>query len=237
MRAPPSRYCWRHAVWMLWLLFPLSLLAADTNLDQDVTPPIRLVSRLMLAQSSPRPASNVVDHLVLHFCSDVLAHPEKPFNIDRQIEIFQKAPASANYLIARDGTIYLLVPESRAAWHAGKGHLDWEPAITSMNQRSIGIEMFAIGSPADMKFFGMTQEQYDAFKAQHPEWVGFSDAQYATLNRLIRDIRSRHPAIQLDRFHIIGHEEWAGRARRTDPGELFDWTRIGLTRERPAAEH
>jgi len=85
-----------------------------------------------------------------------------------------------------------------------------------------------------MKLFGMSQAQYDTFKSKHPEWVGFSDAQYAALNRLIDEIRARHPAILHDRFHIIGHEEWAARARRTDPGELFDWTRIGLTRERPA---
>ena len=105
------------------------------------------------------------------------------------------APASANYLIARDGTVYRLVPEDRVAWHAGKGHLPWEPALESMNQQSIGIENFAIGSPADMKLFGMTQAQYDSFKTKHPDWVGFSDAQYAALNQLIDQIRSRHPAI------------------------------------------
>jgi hypothetical protein len=37
-----------------------------------------------------------------------------------------------------------------------------------------------------------------------------------------------------DRFHIIGHEEWAGRGRRTDPGELFDYTKIGLAKDRPS---
>jgi N-acetyl-anhydromuramyl-L-alanine amidase AmpD len=171
---------------------------------------------------------------MLHFCSDVIAHPDNPYDINRQVEIFQKAPASANYLIARDGTVYRLVPEDRVAWHAGKGHLDWDPKMTSMNSKSIGIEMFAIGSPNDMKLFGMTQEKYDAFKSKHPEWVGFSDAQYAALNQLIKDIRARHPAIKFDRYHIIGHEEWAGHARRTDPGELFDWKRIGLPKERPA---
>jgi N-acetyl-anhydromuramyl-L-alanine amidase AmpD len=86
-----------------------------------------------------------------------------------------------------------------------------------------------------MKLFGMNAGQYGAFKTRHPDWIGFSDAQYTALNRLIDEIRARNPAIAHDRFHIIGHEEWAGRARRTDPGELFDWKRIGLTRERPAA--
>jgi N-acetyl-anhydromuramyl-L-alanine amidase AmpD len=212
----------------VWLL-------ACGALGQSSPSPLKLVSRPMLQQSSARQASNVVDHIVLHFCSDVLAHPDKPYDVDRQVDIFRKAQASANYLIARDGTVYLLVPENRVAWHAGRGQLAWEPALKSMNQRSIGIEMFAIGSLADMKLFGFTQQQYDAFKAKHAEWVGFSDAQYATLKQLLQEIRTRHPAIQPDRFHIIGHEEWTGRKGRTDPGELFDWARIGLTRERPAA--
>lgn len=219
---------------LLWMLGTSVLLAALGALAQSAPAPLQFVERLMLAQSSPRAASNVVDHLVLHFCSDVIAHPDQPYDIDRQIEIFRKGSASANYLIARDGTIYRLVPEDRVAWHAGRGHLAWEPALKSMNQRSIGIEMFAIGSPEDMKLFGMTQGQYDAFKSKHPDWVGFSDAQYAALKQLIDAIRARHPAIKFDRFHIIGHEEWCGRAVRTDPGGLFDWTRIGLTRERPA---
>ncbi|MGD0260639.1 MAG: N-acetylmuramoyl-L-alanine amidase [Verrucomicrobiota bacterium] len=217
----------------VWL-FAALLLMAFCTLAQNSRPPIKFVDRLMLQQSSTRPASMAVDHIVLHFCSDVIAHPDHPYDIDRQIEIFRQAPASANYLIARDGTVYRLVPEDRVAWHAGTGHLPWDAALKSMNQQAIGIEMFAIGSPADMKLFGMSQAQYDSFKSLHPDWVGFSEAQYTTLKQLIDDIRVRHPAIVHDRFHIIGHEEWAGRARRTDPGQLFDWTRIGLTRERPA---
>lgn len=188
----------------------------------------------MLAQSSPHNPTNVIDHIVLHFCSAVTIHPDHPYGIDQQEQIFRQAHASANYLIDRDGTVYRLVPETRAAWHAGGGHLAWDPEIKSMNQRAIGIEMFAVGSPEDMKLFGVTPEKYDAFKHAHPDWVGFSDAQYTALNQLIAEIRGRHPAILHDRYHIIGHEEWAGRARRTDPGQLFDWTRIGLTRERPA---
>lgn len=220
----------------LLFAFAALLSLALCAIAENSRPPIKFVDRLMLAQSETRRASNVVDHIVLHFCSDVIAHPDSPYSIDRQIEILRNAPASANYLIARDGSVYRLVPEDRVAWHAGNGHLPWDPALKSMNQKAIGIEMFAVGSPADMKLFGITQAQYDSFKSKHPDWIGFSDAQYATLKQLIAEIRARHPAILEDRFHIIGHEEWAGRARRTDPGELFDWTRIGLTRERPATQ-
>lgn len=194
---------------------------------------LKIVDRLMLPQSSARPANVPIDHIVIHFCSDVTERPDNPFDLNRQIEIFQKAPASANYLIARDGTIYRLVPENRVAWHAGRGHLAWDQNLKSMNQNAIGIENFAVGSANDMKLFGMTAAKYNDFKSKHPNWVGFTAAQYASLKKLIADIEKRHPAILHDRYHIIGHEEWAGRAVRTDPGELFDWTKIGLTRERP----
>ena len=195
---------------------------------------LKIVDHLMLKQSTSRPADAAVDHIVLHFCSDVIQHPDHPYDIDRITEIFSKAPASANYLIARDGTVYRLVPEERTAWHAGGGHLPWAPMIKQMNGRSIGIEMFAVGSENDMKLFGM--KDYDAWVKKHPQWVGFSDQQYASLAKLIAQIESRHPQITHDRFHVIGHEEWAGRGRRTDPGELFDWTKIGLTKDRPTTQ-
>jgi len=222
-----------HAITRYLLLVTIcliSLAAAPTT-----KPSIKIIDR-PLAQSSPRQAGVVIDHLVLHFCSDCIAHPDHPFDIDQQVKIFQTAKASANYLIDREGKVYRFVSEDRVAWHAGSGHLPWDQALKSMNAKSIGIEMFAVGSAADMKLFGISKEKYDEFKAKHPEWVGFSDAQYATLNKLIPAIRGRHPEIKFDRFHIIGHEEWAGRGRRTDPGELFEWEKIGLTRERATTQ-
>ncbi len=219
--------------WQMLLVLSGAFLFLPGARAQVSNAPVKMVEHLMLQQSSPRSPTNIVDHIVIHFCSDVVAHPDDPFNVERQFEIFRTGKVSANYLIARDGTVYLLVPENRVAWHAGNGHLAWDPELKSMNQRSIGIENLALGSFNDMKLFGVTQAQYDQIKTTHPDWIGFSDAQYASLQRLIEQIRARHPAILHDRFHIIGHEDWAGRARRTDPGELFDWTRLGLPKERP----
>lgn len=223
-----------HLVTLLAILC-LSLLAAAPT---DSSAPTKLVitDRLLLAQSTDRPANVVIDHIVLHFSSLVTVHPDHPYDVDQQIDLYKTAKVSANYLIDREGKVYRMVPENRTAWHAGKEMLPWDKAIKAMNQCSVGIEMLAIGSANDMKLFGMTQAKYDAFAKKHPEWIGFTDAQYATLNLLIQGIESRHPAIVHDRFHIIGHEEWAGRGRRTDPGELFDYTRIGLTKDRPSTQ-
>jgi N-acetyl-anhydromuramyl-L-alanine amidase AmpD len=219
----------------------LSLLAVLTittiALAQDPAPkPLKIVDSLMKGNSSTRPTTVKVDHVMLHFCSDVIQNPDHPYDVERMKQIFANAPASANYLIDRDGTVHRLVPEDRSAWHAGKGTLPWDKTLKSLNERGIGIEMFAVGSENDMRLFGIKPEQYAKFKHDHPDWVGYTDAQYASLNELLAGIRQRHPQIKMDRYHIVGHEEWAGRSRRTDPGELFDWTRIGLTRERPTTQ-
>jgi len=209
---------------------PLQLLAVSICIA--TTAPTNTDKLMPMDHSSARPRDAVVDAIVLHFSSDCVEHPDHPYDVERQIQIYTNAKVSANYLIDREGNIYRLVAENRTAWHAGKGSLPWNKARASMNSSSIGIEMLAIGSADDMKLF-MKPAAYEKLKKDHPEFIGFTDAEYASLNLLLEDILARHPQIKKDRFHIIGHEEWAGRARRTDPGELFDWTKIGLTKDRP----
>src|SRR4051794_19659947 len=99
----------------------------------------KVVERLMpLTHSSTRPATQSVDTIVLHFSSDCIRHPDDPFNVDRVINIYEKANVSAHYLIDRDGNILHLIDEKRAAWHAGKGSLPWDRNRTAMNSSSIG---------------------------------------------------------------------------------------------------
>jgi N-acetyl-anhydromuramyl-L-alanine amidase AmpD len=182
--------------------------------------------------SRARPSTSAVDVIMLHFCSDVVSNPENPYDPARIAQLFTKAKVSAHYLIGRNGIVYKFVPEERIASHAGRGSVPWFPdRVNNMNEYSIGIEMLNVGSKADMSIF-MSPDQYDEFKRRHPHWIGYTNAQYHALNLLIAEIRTRHN-IPFDRTHIIGHSEYAGRHRRTDPGELFDWTRIGLPKELP----
>jgi N-acetylmuramoyl-L-alanine amidase len=180
-----------------------------------------------------RQATATVDMIMLHFCSDCVEHPENPYNVTRIKEIFTSAGVSAHYLIDRQGLVHRFVPEAKVAYHAGRGHLDWMPERTNnLNAYSIGIEMLNVSAWEDMQIF-MPKEKYDAFVASHPkEDIGYTDKQYAALKELVADIRRRNPHIPFDRKHIIGHSEYAGSARRTDPGVLFDYTRIGLPQTR-----
>ncbi|TAD96586.1 MAG: N-acetylmuramoyl-L-alanine amidase [Bacteroidetes bacterium] len=173
--------------------------------------------------SKPR-GSQEITHLVLHFCSDAVENPANPHVVQRNVEIFETYQVSAHYLVGRDGQIYQLVKEDRMAFHAGKGKMPQAPFYENeLNIRSIGIEIMAVGSENDMKMF-MSAENYRKIDKKN---IGFTEEQYQALNKLIADILKRNPKIVKDRKHIIGHEEFAP-ARRSDPGELFDWKKIGF---------
>lgn len=191
--------------------------------------PLKIVERMFPENCSrDRLSTAPLDIIMLHFCSDVIENPQNPFQFSRIEEIFTAVPVSAHYFIDRDGTVYQAVPERRVAFHAGRGQLPWFPdRVNTLNEYSIGIEMLATGSAEDMKIF-MSAQAYADFAAKYPQHVGYTDAQYRALGQLIDGIRTRYPAIKFDRQHIVGHEESAGRQRRTDPGQLFDWSRIGL---------
>jgi N-acetylmuramoyl-L-alanine amidase len=107
-----------------------------------------------------------------------------------------EAKVSAHYLIDEAGHITRLVAEARRAWHAGVS--SWA-GTTDINSRSIGIELVNPGHE-----FG-----YRPFPA----------AQMQALVVLARDIFTRH---RIPARRVLGHSDVAP-ARKTDPGELFDW--------------
>lgn len=159
------------------------------------------------------------EFVMVHFMSAVVNHPDDPYNMDYIRDIFEDYGISVHYVIGRDGTIYCYIPEDRAAYHAGNGEFAGDERLTNMmNQYAIGIELVAIGSQSDMAQY-MTGREYQALTVD----VGFTDAQYESLQALVADICGRN-GIPMDRAHIIGHQDYS--PRKTDPGELFDWERL-----------
>lgn len=114
-----------------------------------------------------------------------------------------RAKVSAHYLIDEHGTVTALVPEDKRAWHAGRSY--WR-GITDINSASIGIELVNPGH----------------------EWGyrPFPDAQMEALLPLLADIVDRHG---VSPTNVVGHSDIAP-ARKTDPGELFDWQRLARLR-------
>lgn len=160
------------------------------------------------------------EYVMLHFTSAVVVSKEDPYDIRSIRKIFEDGGISIHYIIDRDGTVRCYIPETRAAWHAGKGSFASDARLTnSMNKYSIGIELVAIGSESDMAQY-LTSEEYNALDRT---LIGFTNEQYDSLKALVEDICTRN-GIPFDREHIISHDEY--NPQKSDVGELFDWSRI-----------
>ena len=101
---------------------------------------------------------------------------------------------SAHLFVRRDGAVVQFVPLDERAWHAGASA--WR-GRERCNDFSVGIELEGL------------------------EGGLFEDAQYATLARLLRELRD---GWRIDA--VVGHEDVAP-GRKHDPGPGFDWGRIG----------
>jgi N-acetylmuramoyl-L-alanine amidase len=106
---------------------------------------------------------------------------------------------SCHYFVFEDGRILQLVPESRRAWHAGKG--SWR-GTTDVNSASIGIEIANPGHEHGYRHF--------------------PDVQIEAVTELCRDIVDRHA---IRPVNVIAHSDMAP-LRKADPGELFPWQRL-----------
>jgi N-acetylmuramoyl-L-alanine amidase len=111
-----------------------------------------------------------------------------------------EAEVSAHYMIDEAGAVTSLVPEEKRAWHAGRSY--WR-GVTDVNSASIGIELVNPGH----------------------EWGyrPFPEAQMEALLPLLADIVKRN---HIPRGNVVGHSDIAP-ARKQDPGEFFDWARLG----------
>ncbi|WP_026673290.1 N-acetylmuramoyl-L-alanine amidase [Alkalihalobacterium bogoriense] len=168
--------------------------------------------------------TGAVTHIVVHYMSNVFDKPESPYEIEDIKELFTKYGVSSHYIIDRNGDVFRFVPEKRVAFHAGVGTVLGFPQYeNNLNQFSIGIELLAIGTREEMVSI-IPEEVYDTIDHSH---IGYTPAQYESLQLLIEDIVTRHPTVQMNRTHIIGHDEYAP-GRKNDPGILFDWNQLGF---------
>jgi len=129
-------------------------------------------------------------------------------NLEDSLKTFSdpKEGVSVHYLISEEGQVYRLVPEDKAAQHAGESH--WGK-LKNLNQHSIGVALVNVGiRDEEAKKLG--------FQANFPN---YSKAQIATLIVLSQDIIKR---FQIKPWNIVGHSDIAPQ-RKLDPGPVFPW--------------
>lgn len=200
----------------------------DESFREGVTivyPPPKVevpITDRLLPDVNSRERVTPITHVVLHFVSNASASPKSPYNLEAIRQLFINYGVSSHYIIDRNGNIIRFVPEDRVAYHAGKGNLNEYPHYKDrLNDYSIGIELMAIGTQSEMKSM-VPNEKYRLIQKEH---IGYTEAQYKSLQLLLDDIVERNPLIKYDRTHIIGHDEYAP-TRKTDPGSLFQWGKI-----------
>lgn len=161
-------------------------------------------TRIRSPNHDARPPGETISLLVIH----AISLPPGEFGGDAVIELFtnQLDPAahpyfatlagmrvSAHFFVRRDGALIQFVPCHARAWHAGASC--WQ-GRERCNDFSLGIEL------------------------EGDDYTPFSDAQYATLARLITQLRQCFPLTD-----IVAHADIAP-GRKTDPGPYFDWSRL-----------
>lgn len=164
----------------------------------------RFASKRHSPNFGPRPATAVIDLVVLHsislppgeygtgcvpdfFCNklDWSAHPY--FQKIKGMEV------SSHFFIGRQGQLWQFVSVNDRAWHAGASKYRGRD---NCNDDSIGIELEGL--------------EGDVFEA----------AQYETLSSLLVALMQHWPI-----EHVAGHEHVAP-GRKQDPGAGFDWVRL-----------
>ncbi|MDB5749101.1 MAG: N-acetylmuramoyl-L-alanine amidase, partial [Massilia sp.] len=141
--------------------------------------------------------SSRVRFLVLHYTV-----ADKPASL----KILTQQQVSAHYLVTDDPrpTVYGLVDETRAAYHAGNS--SWK-GFTQLNNSSIGIEIVNNGwkdTPNGRVFPPYSQAQIDA------------------LIPLIKGIVERHGIAP---ENVLAHSDIAP-LRKQDPGPMFPWYQL-----------
>lgn len=135
----------------------------------------------------------------------IVLHYDASMDFKTTFRWLKRKKNSYHYFIRRDGTIHKLIDPAYQANHAGLSF--WDNNLR-MNKYSIGICL------------------------QNDGKIAYTDQQYASLLWLINIQKKRFHDITEER--IIGHSDIAiPRGRKSDPGDHFDWTRIGRP-QRPA---
>lgn len=152
---------------------------------------LAIVDRQVASGFEAPSGARKIDTVILHSSYNSLGGDVH--DVGKIIGIYKSYEVAAHYIIGRDGTIYRLVEEKNIAYHAGVAKTP--DGRSDVNAFSIGIELV------------------------NTENGEYTEKQYAAVNALLADIRSRH-AIK----YVLGHDDIAPD-RKTDPWNL-DWKRI-----------
>lgn len=148
-----------------------------------------------------------VRYLVLHYTA---------LDNFKSIDVLTKQDVSAHYLIPDDfsDSIFVLVDETKRAWHAGASY--WKN-VNNINFSSIGIEIVNQGYTTTTPVSGnpdmAVAERY---------FYDFPEFQIEKVAELSKDIIDRY---KIEPVNVLAHSDVAPQ-RKHDPGPKFPWKRL-----------
>ncbi len=137
--------------------------------------------------------SNQIKFLIFHYTG-----MKKEIDAINRLTKIQ-SEVSSHYLIKKNGTIMVMVPDLYVAWHAGKS--SWK-SFKSLNKNSIGIE---ISNPGH----------------EHT-YINFSKKQIQSILYLSKSLIKKY---NIKSSNVLGHSDIAP-FRKKDPGEKFPWKHL-----------
>jgi len=137
--------------------------------------------------------SNQIKFLIFHYTG-----MKKEIDAINRLTKIQ-SEVSSHYLIKKNGTIVVMVPDLYVAWHAGKS--SWK-SFKSLNKNSIGIE---ISNPGH----------------EHT-YINFSKKQIQSILYLSKSLIKKY---NIKSSNVLGHSDIAP-FRKKDPGEKFPWKHL-----------
>ncbi|HUH35442.1 MAG TPA: N-acetylmuramoyl-L-alanine amidase [Moheibacter sp.] len=148
-----------------------------------------------------------VRYLILHYTA---------LDNEKSMRVLTQQEVSAHYLITDEfhDSIYVLVDESKRAWHAGASY--WK-GVNNLNFSSIGIEIVNPGYTTS----SATQGNPD-LATTNRVFYDFPSAQIKKVAALSKDIIDRY---KISPIHVLAHSDIAPQ-RKHDPGPKFPWKRL-----------
>lgn len=135
---------------------------------------------------------------------------------EKSLRVLTQQQVSAHYLVPDNYTdsIYVLVDETKRAWHAGASY--WK-GINNINFSSIGIEIVNQGYTTSTQVSGDPD-----LATTNRIFYDYPSYQIEKVAALAKDIIQRY---NIDPIHVLGHSDVAPQ-RKHDPGPKFPWKRL-----------
>ena len=122
---------------------------------KKINKPLKIINKFVQWGYRIPKTPRLIDTIIVHSSYNALGG--YIYDVNKIIEEYKMYGVSPHYIIARDGTIYCLVPDRYIAYHAGKSHTP--DKRTNVNNFSIGIEIVnsKVSAPTEKQYYYLAQ--------------------------------------------------------------------------------